>query len=163
VIRTLLAAALALVPLAALAAGDHAHGHAPGFGRPGSAAEVDRTIEVEMTDIAFSVPALDVAPGETIRFVLHNSGAILHEFALATPHMHAEHEAEMAAMLASGAISLTGSHPHMNHDSPNAVLVGPGESAELIWTFAALDGPLEFACTVPGHYAAGMVGPVHGL
>jgi uncharacterized cupredoxin-like copper-binding protein len=47
----------------------------------------------------------------------------------------------------------------MSHDDPNSVLVEPGKTAELVWTFDT-DATLEFACNVPGHYEAGMVGPI---
>ena len=49
--------------------------------------------------------------------------------------------------------------PGMKHDDPNSVLVEPGKTAELTWTFTRADN-LEFACNVPGHYQAGMVGKV---
>ena len=45
----------------------------------------------------------------------------------------------------------------MKHDDPNSVLVEPGKTAELTWTFSKA-GALEFACNLPGHYQAGMVG-----
>jgi uncharacterized cupredoxin-like copper-binding protein len=45
----------------------------------------------------------------------------------------------------------------MAHDDPNSVLVEPGKTGELTWTFSQA-GNLEFACNVPGHYQAGMVG-----
>jgi uncharacterized cupredoxin-like copper-binding protein len=45
----------------------------------------------------------------------------------------------------------------MSHDDANSVLVEPGKTAELVWTFAK-EGSLEFACNLPGHYQAGMVG-----
>jgi len=45
----------------------------------------------------------------------------------------------------------------MKHDDPNSILLAPGESGELIWTFSG-DAELEFACNMPGHYQAGMVG-----
>jgi uncharacterized cupredoxin-like copper-binding protein len=38
-----------------------------------------------------------------------------------------------------------------------AAKVVVGKSAEVVWTFPA-EGALEFACNVPGHYAAGMAG-----
>ena len=44
-------------------------------------------------------------------------------------------------------------------DDPNTVMLEPGQSAELTWTFAQATG-LEFACNIPGHYQAGMVGNV---
>ena len=49
----------------------------------------------------------------------------------------------------------------MMHKDPNSVLLEPGKSAEIIWTFPKAKTKLEFACNVPGHYEAGMVGPVH--
>ncbi|WP_312933939.1 cupredoxin domain-containing protein [Pseudomonas sp.] len=45
------------------------------------------------------------------------------------------------------------------HGGGNTVLVQPGQRAELTWTFSA-SAPIEFACNVPGHYQAGMVGPL---
>jgi uncharacterized cupredoxin-like copper-binding protein len=47
----------------------------------------------------------------------------------------------------------------MEHDDPNSVLLEPGQTAEIIWTFPA-DAELEFACNVPGHYESGMMGKV---
>lgn len=182
------AALLATAPVSA--AGNHdgghddgGHGHGAAFGQPGAAADVDRTIEIDMTDNRFSVPALTVRAGETIRFVLHNKGKLLHEFALGTPDMHQDHLGEMAEMFASGALSILGSkeaghmdapetvgagaeHAHAGqmhgddeaHADANAVLVDPGDTAEFIWTFAHSAAEIQFACTVPGHYEAGMVG-----
>jgi uncharacterized cupredoxin-like copper-binding protein len=43
------------------------------------------------------------------------------------------------------------------HDDPNAVMVQPGETKELIWTFTKTEN-VEFGCNVPGHYEAGMKG-----
>jgi uncharacterized cupredoxin-like copper-binding protein len=53
-----------------------------------------------------------------------------------------------------------GSMPEMEgmaHNDPNSILVNPGETRELTWTFSG-DAELEFACNMPGHYQAGMVG-----
>jgi uncharacterized cupredoxin-like copper-binding protein len=87
--------------------------------------------------------------------------------------MHAEHQKEMLKMQQSGAMTTTGMHhagmdhgamgqgsmpmAGMTHDDPNSVLVEPGKTAELTWTFSGTRD-LEFACNVPGHYQAGMVG-----
>lgn len=67
-------------------------------------------------------------------------------------------------MQQSGMLTPTGMQHHdmghggeMKHDDPNSVLVEPGKTAELTWTFAKATD-LEFACNVPGHYQAGMVG-----
>ena len=65
-------------------------------------------------------------------------------------------------MMQSGMMSPTGmkhgSGAAMGHDDPNSVLLNPGETKELVWRFSGRDQQLEFACNVPGHYQAGMVG-----
>ena len=145
------------------------------FGHPAPAGSATRTVEVDMTDIAFNPKSLDVKAGETVRFVLVNKGQLLHEFNLGYAAMHAEHQKEMLDMQQSGMMTPTGMKnasmdhsamghgamgmPDMKHDDPNSVLVEPGKTAELSWTFTKADN-LEFACNVPGHYQAGMVGQV---
>lgn len=143
------------------------------IGQPAAAASATRTVNIEMTDLAFSPKTLEVKAGETVRFVLVNKGQLLHEFNLGDAAMHAEHQKEMLKMQQSGAMTTTGmdhagmdhgamgqgSMPMagMTHDDPNSVLVEPGKTAELTWTFSGTRD-LEFACNVPGHYQAGMVG-----
>ena len=73
-----------------------ASAHGPGRqsgGRPGDAAKVTRTIEVVATDNAFSLKALDVRDGETVRFVVRNDGSDPHELTIGTAPEHAEHRA----------------------------------------------------------------------
>lgn len=143
------------------------------IGHPAAAASATRTVNIEMTDLAFSPKTLEVKAGETVRFVLVNKGQLLHEFNLGDAAMHAEHQKEMLKMQQSGAMTTTGMHhagmdhgamgqgsmpmAGMTHDDPNSVLVEPGKTAELTWTFSGTRD-LEFACNVPGHYQAGMVG-----
>ena len=143
------------------------------FGQPAPAASATRTVEVDMTDMAFTPKSLEVKAGETVRFVLVNNGQLLHEFNLGNAAMHAAHQKEMLEMQQSGMLTPTGmgrgtmdhsamghgsmEMPGMKHDDPNSVLVEPGKTAELTWTFKQATG-LEFACNLPGHYQAGMVG-----
>jgi uncharacterized cupredoxin-like copper-binding protein len=47
----------------------------------------------------------------------------------------------------------------MKHDDPNSVLLEPGQSTEIVWTFSE-KGNIEFACNIPGHYQSGMYGNV---
>ncbi len=170
-----LATAIALAMSgAASAGGTHGggHGHSDGFafGEPGKASEVSRTIEITMGDNYFEPEALEIAAGETVRFVVRNDGEFLHEFNIGTAAMHAEHQKEMATMMEHGMMTATGMNHRMMqmdhaatgmsshvHDDPNSVLLEPGETAELIWTFTQATD-LEFACNVPGHYEAGMMG-----
>jgi len=157
-----IAAALALVSLPSLADG----GKSFAFGEPAPAAKATRTVEVVLKDIAFEPQSLKVKAGETVRFVLINKGQLPHEFNLGDKAMHAEHQKEMVAMqgkLFTAGINHEGmDHGQMNHgdhghDAGNTVLVQPGQRAELTWTFRQ-SAPIEFACNVPGHYQAGMVG-----
>jgi uncharacterized cupredoxin-like copper-binding protein len=128
-----------------------AHGpdaHPGGIGEPGSAAAVGRTIQVEMHDsMRFTPPTITVKRGETVRFVVHNAGARVHEFMLGEIGELRSHAEVMRK------------HPEMIHDEPNAVTVEPGKTAELVWKFTQA-GKVDFACLLPGHFEAGMQGRV---
>jgi uncharacterized cupredoxin-like copper-binding protein len=175
-LRTPLLLAGCLLALSVGAMADTAHTYA--FGQPASADKATRTVEVVLQDMSFSPKSLDVKAGETVRFVLVNKGQLLHEFNLGDAAMHAEHQKQMMQMQSSGMLNATGmgkmdhgAMDHgamgsmgnmggMKHDDPNSVLVEPGKTAELTWTFTKASG-LEFACNIPGHYQAGMVGKLN--
>lgn len=144
------------------------------FGEPAPAAKASRSIDIVMGDMTFDPGALDIKAGETVRFVLINKGRLLHEFNLGSAVTHAEHQQEMLKMQQSGLLTPTamkqgmdhgamgqGAMDHgeagMSHEDPNSVLVEPGKTAELTWTFNKA-ARLEFACNIPGHYQAGMKG-----
>lgn len=173
-----IAVSLALAAPQALAAGEHSGGHGPKDGTPaigqsGDPADASRTVTVIMRDIEFEPSSITVEKGETVHFVVENKGELVHEFNIGTAAMHAEHQDEMAKMMEQGVLEMDkvhrdmmgeakeDGHGHMmSHDHANSVLLEPGESAELVWTFSA-DADLEFACNVPGHYEGGMVGEFH--
>lgn len=158
----------------AIAGGSHGHGHGHGdsakIGKPGKASAAKRTIEVVMKDNYYEPESLSVEEGETIRFIVHNQGMLVHEFNIGTADMHTAHQEEMMMMVEHGVLLGTkidhdrmkmdmGNGKTMEHDDPNSVLLEPGKSAEIVWTFPS-SGKLEFACNVPGHYQAGMVGMI---
>lgn len=154
----IIAGALALFSLPTLASPAHSFA----FGAPASPAKADRTVEVVMGDMYYEPRNLQVKAGETVRFVLINKGAVTHEFSLGDAVMHAKHQKEMIAMQGQmdHAAMGHGGMQHgasMKHDDPNTVMVEPGKRGELTWTFNQ-STPIEFACNVPGHYQAGMVG-----
>jgi uncharacterized cupredoxin-like copper-binding protein len=174
-------AALAMsVSLTALGAGSSDHGHGATAGKPGKVSDVSRTINVEMYDNYYEPESIDVKPGETIRFMVSNEGALVHEFNIGTPDAHEAHQEEMMMMVEHGVIQGgklnrdmmdmdhsmmdmdmdMGNGQSMKHDDPNSVLLEPGESKEVVWTFSE-KGDIEFACNVPGHYQAGMYGDVN--
>jgi uncharacterized cupredoxin-like copper-binding protein len=134
---------------AASAAGSHAGGHHESpIGKPGVAAKVNRTIEVEMANgMRFKPSDIKVKKGETIRFVLKNTDAVKHEFSLGTPQELLEHYEVMKKF------------PDMEHDEPNKISLAPGKQGEVIWQFTKA-GAVDFACLHVGHFEAGMKGQV---
>lgn len=118
------------------------------FGEPGDPDDATETIEVSMLDtLAYDPPSITVPVGETVVFEVTNDGAIPHEFVLGDHELQLEHEEEMSEM--DGDME--------THDEPNAVLVDPGETKDLAFTFTEA-GSLEYGCHEPGHYDGGMVG-----
>lgn len=111
------------------------------------AAEGVRTVTVDMVDIAFEPAGLEVAAGETIRFVFRNRGAIPHDAFIGDETAQSEHGAQMNAA--------GGGHGEHGHHGAGAVHVAPGETAELTHTFTEA-GETIIGCHQPGHYEAGM-------
>lgn len=136
-----------LMALTAMASGTHAGGHDDeAIGKPGVASKVTRTITMDMADsMRFSVPNVTAKQGETIRFVVKNSGKVKHEMVLGTEKELKEHYEVMKK------------NPEMEHADANMVTVAPGKTGEIIWQFTKA-GKIDFACLQPGHYDAGMKG-----
>ncbi|HSD54191.1 MAG TPA: cupredoxin family protein [Burkholderiales bacterium] len=155
----LVAAMLAACP-AALPHGDAAHGKkAPpkaaaqpieekAFGRAGDPKKVTRTVRIQgADDMRYTPAAITVKQGETIRFVVKNAGKILHETVLGTMAELQEH------------YELMKKFPDMEHDEPHMVHLKPGETGEMVWQFTKA-GEFYFACLMPGHLEAGMLGKI---
>ena len=149
--KSLIAAlSTALIAQAAFAGGDHAGSHHDSnvIGQAGNAVKVTRTIAVDMTDAMRFTPAdIAVEQGETIRFVVKNTGKLKHEMVLGTEEELKEHHEVMKK------------YPEMEHADENQVTVAPGKSGEIIWQFTKA-GKVNVACLQPGHYDAGMKGAV---
>ena len=170
-IAAFLAIAAASLSPYALADGSHGHGGGAGqIGAPGKPGDVTRTIEVTMYDNYYEPEAISLKEGETVRFVVTNAGAFVHEFNIATGAMHAAHAPEMQMMVEHGVLEpdrinreaarhMQATMGHGMHDEPNSLLLEPGQSGEIVWAFPD-HTELEFACNVPGHYASGMVGDI---
>ena len=146
------------------------HGVVQGTGTAGKAKDVTRTIEITMNDNYYEPEVINVKEDETVRFVIKNTGLLVHEFNLGTQAMHTAHQQEMLMMVQHGALLPDRIDQHkmlmdmgngnvMKHDDPNSILLEPGISGEVIWKFAKTN-EIEFACNVPGHYQAGMVGEI---
>ena len=121
-------------------------------GVPGLASEINRTIVVIMRetddgDMIFEPKSIKISKGETIRFVIKNEGELEHEFVLDDHRGVMEHKVLMEKF------------PEMEHEDPNSVRLDSGERSEMLWHFTNA-GSFEFACLIPGHYAAGMKGDI---
>jgi uncharacterized cupredoxin-like copper-binding protein len=144
---------------AAAAAHDHAdHDGAPAkkkprgrdapFGREGDPRKVSRVIKVDMSDAMRYFPDhVSVKKGETVRFVVGNSGQVEHEFVIGTMDDLKQHA------------ELMKKHGGMAHNDPNAAHVAPGAAGRVIWQFTRA-GEFYYGCLVPGHFEAGMIGTI---
>jgi uncharacterized cupredoxin-like copper-binding protein len=135
-------------PIPASAHEDHGHFSA---GEPGDPKKPARIIKVVMREdgkkMAFEPARITVRKGEQIRFVLENAGIDDHEFVLATVKENRKH-AELMKKFRD-----------MEHDDPNAKRLAPAAHDEILWKFTKA-GTFEFACLIPGHREAGMLGKV---
>jgi uncharacterized cupredoxin-like copper-binding protein len=120
-------------------------------GEPGNPKKPARVVLVTMREgdgkMIFVPDKVEVKKGEQIRFVLRNSGALEHEFVLATAEENARHAEQMKK------------NPDMEHDDPNGKRLKPKGTAEIVWKFTKA-GEFQFGCLIPGHTEAGMVGTV---
>ena len=126
-------------------------------GEPVGTADSPRRVEVDASDFAFGPDSIDITAGETVEFVITNSGAVAHEFEVTNQteideHLEAGHDEghdeemtdeEMAAMDDMAALE---------------VEVEPGETESLTVTFDETDHMARFVCLIEGHYEAGMQG-----
>lgn len=156
-INLLMAAALMGTSLGALAHGEQDHGkkkmeavkkEQKAWGIAGDAKAASRTIEITMTDnMRFTPDKIEVKQGEVIKFVIKNSGQMLHEMVIGTKKELDEHAALMAKF------------PGMEHDEPYQAHVKAGATGTMVWNFNR-PGDFDFACLIGGHYQAGMVGKI---
>ena len=129
----LLAPVLLLVPLAGCAATAAA----------GSPAPVVQHVTIHWS--RFHPATFDFPAGTTVRFVIHNTDPIDHEFILGSRPVQSyiEHTA------------------HAGHDGsvPGQISVPAGATVETTYTFGQ-PGTVLLGCHIAGHYAYGMRGQV---
>ena len=155
-IKSFLALGIAMAGTAGFAHTDKLHAKKAGavkkeqkdWGIAGDPAAVTRTIDIRMADkMRFTPDLIEVREGETVRLTHKNDGKILHEFVLGTKKELDEHAALMLKF------------PTMEHDEPYMAHIDAGKKGEIVWTFNRA-GEFDFACLIPGHYQAGMVGTI---
>tara|TARA_B100000963_G_C22229711_1_gene495275 strand:- start:36 stop:560 length:525 start_codon:yes stop_codon:yes gene_type:complete len=141
------------------------------IGIKGKASEVSKTIKVDMYDNYYKPKTINVKKGETIRFIVENKGALVHEFNIATMPMHKKHKPEMLDMMKMGILlpnkinkekmrQMAKINHKMAHTHSNSVLLEPKQKMELIWKFTS-NAELFGGCNVPGHLEAGMISKIN--
>jgi uncharacterized cupredoxin-like copper-binding protein len=130
------------------AAYDYSKAPETGYGKAFDPKQAARTIEIDMSDMMRYSPAeITVKRGETVRFVVRNHGKQTHEMVLGTMKELKEHAEHMKR------------HPGMAYDEPNMLPVPASSRGEMGWQFTRA-GEFHYACLMPGHLEAGMVGKV---
>ena len=126
-----------------------------------------------MYDNYYEPREIKIKKGETIKFIVHNYGELVHEFNIATKEMHIKHQPEMMKMVEHEILlpnkidrkkmkEMAKKDHAMGHTHSNSVLLEPNERDELIWKFnTSID--LEAACNVPGHYDSGMIVKINSM
>jgi uncharacterized cupredoxin-like copper-binding protein len=105
-----------------------------------------RTVRIDALDsLKFDPASVTVSSGETVRFVVTNSGVGHHEFVLGSHEVQEMHEGQMGEGGHMGALVAL--------DLPS------GQTKEATVTFED-PGEILYGCHIEGHYGAGMVGTV---
>ena len=177
VLKVLAATFLLSLTPAAIAHGDGGHGEPKAvdyskaeqtpFGRAGNRKKASRTITIGMNDRMQFVAAnghraadvraataphampgdIVVRRGETVRFVVHNDGQVMHEMVIGSIKDLKEHAELMRKF------------PGMEHDEAYMAHVAPGKQGEIVWQFTQA-GEFHYACLIPGHMEAGMISKI---
>ena len=113
----------------------------PDVPKVGTAAQ-PRLVHIDMTDqLMFEPQTLAVAQGETVSFILTNSGrAVIHEFAVGPIGPVYGDEVDGKVVMEADELD-------------------PGSTHVLTYTFSGT-GPFGYACHEPGHFEAGMKGMI---
>lgn len=119
------------------------------FGKAGDPKKVVQVVYMDMSDTIQLKPAqLTIRQGETVKFVVKNTGKDLHQIAIGIKAELKEHEQLMRA------------YPGMvEHDDSYMAFVAPGKTEEVVWQFTKA-GEFNFGCTIPGHFEAGETGKI---
>jgi uncharacterized cupredoxin-like copper-binding protein len=118
------------------------------FGREGDPRKVKRVIRIDLSDTMRYFPSeIRVKRGDTVRFDLRNIGELPHELVLGTMDDLKKHARLMRH------------NGEPSHAESHGAHAAPGERTQLLWQFTRA-GEFYYACLVPGHFEAGMIGTI---
>jgi uncharacterized cupredoxin-like copper-binding protein len=133
--------------------GPAGHSHSDSFsaGEPGDPKQPSKIVQVTMGEsdgkMLFVPARLEIKKGDQVKFMLRNNGELDHEFVLASTADNLQHAEVMKKS------------PDMAHAEPNGNQLAPKKTSEIAWKFTK-SGEFEYACLIPGHREAGMVGTI---
>lgn len=173
--RTVAATLLALAAAAVASGCGSAHNHSStGSSDPSTTASgsepaaapttgaAPRTVNVTMSEYAYSPATITVSKGETVSFRFENNGVVLHEAFIGSEAEQEEHDAMMASGSDSTDHSMDGMSgmegmDHSGHSMGDEAMVRveAGEAGTLVHTFDKA-GTFIIGCHQPGHWVAGM-------
>lgn len=116
-----------------------------------------KTVEITMSDLAFSPTTISLKAGETVTLRFRNTGKLEHEFMAGIGRSGSGFAKDW---LAQAAVTKVAPHTH-----PGEEHTGMGVRVAPDW-FGTVTvqpretGEFEFGCFVPGHYDAGMKGKI---
>ena len=122
-----------------------------------------RTIQVGLSEFKFDPPELRLKAGETIKLVVRNTGALEHEF------MIGRNLSQHGGAMAYGHDFMRGMRmdTHITggtfgtEEHGEMMRISPGGTGQITMTVPVdRKGEWEMGCFLPGHYEAGMKGPV---
>lgn len=128
----------------------HSHDdkHGAMMGEAADPAAATQVIKVSMSDqMRFDPSTINIKAGDTVRFEIENTGQVKHEFVIGSIEELKEHAELMKKF------------PGMEHEEPNMTSVEPGQTGVIGWKFTQAT-EVDFACLIPGHFDAGMVGSI---
>jgi uncharacterized cupredoxin-like copper-binding protein len=127
---------------------------------PGSSS-APREVNIIAKDWLFLPDRVDVVPGETVLLHVINGGLDLHEVVIGETPVQDAWEVAEAATVGSppGPTPLVSVPPDV---AGLRIVVASGQRVDVVWTVPAAPVPgLVVGCHIPGHWAKGMVVPVH--
>jgi len=124
------------------------HGKNTSIGRLGEMAKVNKAVEVVVSDTTHFTPGLiNVKVGDTVLFVVKNTGKFSHEMIIGSIDELRAHAALMQKL------------PTVEHSQPNMITLNPGQQRNVIWQFTE-PGKIDFACLIDWHLKFGTLGEI---
>ncbi|MCC2597748.1 hypothetical protein LKR43_15540 [Pusillimonas sp. MFBS29] len=124
------------------------HGKSTTIGRLGDLAKVNKTVAIIVNDTTHFTPSLiDVKAGDTVLFVVKNTGKFSHEMVIGSMSELRAHAALMQKA------------PNVEHTQPNMITLNPGQQRNVVWQFIK-SGKTDFACLIDWHLKFGTLGEI---